>query len=115
MTPVKFNEDQNPSILQCPRCGNTHLTLMDATLYERSADQLTVQISHVGSGRPFVRQQVSGGSGNPSPHGDGLTIQLGCFWCSRKNPKDVLTLALFERRNQIELAWAERERDGRTA
>lgn len=110
-SPVKFIEVPTRSTLGCPRCGGTHLIVLDATMYERSYDRLSVEITHIGSGEPFVRQAARGGSGNPSLHGDAVTIQLGCFWCSRGAGQKILTLALFEVSGQIELAWLERDSD----
>jgi hypothetical protein len=106
--PIQFSELAASYSLRCPRCGGVRLKILGATLFEQSSDSLIVRTTQVGAGRPFVREQASGGAGSPSPCGNAITIQIGCL-CSQGGRENPPILALFENRGQIDLAWLERD------
>jgi len=108
-TPVRFAENPLPSTLECPQCGSPNLIILDAKLYERSSDRLSVKITEIGCGSTFIFEQAAGGSDNPSPLGDAISIHLGCFFCTQEDSENAPTLALLENRGQVELAWVERD------
>lgn len=98
---VTVQQDDDATLLLCPRCGGDYLHHGQVEVFARTEDAAVGLHTTAGAGDTRVDRDLGG---NPSARRHGVTIAFSCELCDEA-AQGVLRLTIAQHKGQTFLAW----------